>query len=127
GVSVTIKSSDPAKLRFAKLQAEAGSDSIVLEVRPGFDETPEFWLQALSDKGDVTYTASAPGLTTGNGTVTLMPSAIAIAGPFRGPKFQTTTGAAPTSISLYSVRLDSSLKFAEQQALAGGQSLKLDV
>jgi len=127
GVLVTIKSSDPARLRFARQQSEAGADSIVLEVRTGFDETPEFWLQGLAGQGEVTYTASAPGFTAGKGTVTLTPSAIAIAGPFRGPKFQTTTGASPTPISLYTVRLDSSLKFAEQQALAGGEPLKLDL
>jgi hypothetical protein len=126
-VTVTLKSSDPARLRLAKRQDEAGSESIVLEVKPGFDETPEFWMQALADEGEATYTSTAAGFSPGKGTVTLMPSAIAIAGPFRAPRFQTTTGAAPTPISLYSVRLNSQLKYAEQQLLAGGASLNLDV
>src|SRR5437868_6442037 len=53
GIIVTVKSSDPASLRLSKQAETAGSESIALEVRVGFDETQEFWVQGLADKGEI--------------------------------------------------------------------------
>src|SRR5436309_10655924 len=62
GITITVKSSDPARMRLSKRPDAPGTDSIVIEVKPGFDETGEFWLQAFADKGEAIYTAEAPGL-----------------------------------------------------------------
>jgi hypothetical protein len=126
-VQVTLKSSDPERLRFARRPDMAGVPSISLPVRQGFDETPEFWVQAIGATGEVSYTASAPGFDLGNGKVTITPSAIAIVGPARSPKFQITPHSAPAPIKLYTVRLNASLEYVEQQALAGGLSVNLDL
>src|SRR5205085_1049541 len=97
GVDIVLKSSQPARLRISKSPDQPGAASVVIRVRQGYRESPEFWLQALGSEGAVSYTASAPGLT-GTGTVTLSPSGIAIVGPLRIPKFLTTTGGEPSPI-----------------------------
>src|SRR5215813_14027733 len=113
GVEVTLKSGDPERLRFARRPDVAGAPSISLPVRQGFDETPEFWLQAIGGTGEATYTASAPGFDLGNGRVTITPSAIAIVGPAQSPKLQITPNATPAPIKLYTVRLNASLEYVE--------------
>jgi hypothetical protein len=57
--------------------------------------------------------------------VTLAPAGIVVAGPFRIPKFPTTTGAHPSRITVFSVLLDSARKIVEQQAVAGDVSVAL--
>jgi hypothetical protein len=120
GASITIRSSDPVRLLISSSPDQVGSDSLVLRVRQGSRRSPEIWLQALSDAGEVTYTAETPGFTAATGTVTLTPSAIVIMGPFKASTFTTTTGAAPAKITLVAARLDSSLNVVEEQTLAGG-------
>ncbi len=127
GVEITLRSSDPARLLLSAAQDLAGTPSLMLQVRPGRRESPEFWLQGLASAGTVSVTATAPLLGNGAGTVTLTPSAIIIAGPLRGSQFVTTSGAQPSVIRLFSVRLDSSLQFAEDQAVAGGSSVRVQV
>lgn len=127
GVEVILTSDDPNKLLLAKTPDAAGSASISLSVKGQFRASPEFWLHALADSGSVTYTATTPGLGSSKGTVTLAPSAIIVVGPFRGPTFPTTSRAEPSRLTLYPVRLDASLKYAEQQLIAGGLSVKVHV
>ena len=118
GVQITLRSSDPARLRFSKAEDQPGSESITILVRQGYRESREFWLQALDSSGTVTYSAEAPGYEKGTATVTLAPSAIVISGPFKAPKFVTTTGAAPAKISLFAACLDSSMKIVAEQAVS---------
>lgn len=127
GVSITVRSTDPAKLLLSTVPDRAGIESIEVHVRQGYRESPEFWLQASSDAGKVDYTVQASGYDSATGTVTFAPSAIVIIGPFKAPAFQTTTGAIPTGITLKSARLDSSLQFVEEQAIAGGLSVQTKV
>jgi hypothetical protein len=127
GLEVTLTSDDPGKLLLAKTPEAAGSPSITVPVKGEFRASPEFWLHALADSGSVTYTATVPGLGSSKGTVTLAPSAIIIVGPFGGPTFPTTRRAEPSRLVLYPVRLDASLKYAEQQLIAGGLSVKVHV
>jgi hypothetical protein len=126
-LQLTLTSSDPGRLLLAKTPDVAGSPSITLKVRARFRESPEFWLQALGDSGQVNYTASAPGYESKTGTVTLTPSAIVLIGPYgaNAPEFATTLRGLPMKITLHSVRLDASLNFVEQQYVRGG--LPLDV
>lgn len=118
GLEITLRSADPNLLRISTTANKLGTASLVIRARPGNSESQEFWLQALGSSGSVTYTANAPGRGDGIGTVTLAPSAILIWGPYRVPKFQTTTGAVPSKIRLVAARLDSSLKLSEVQAVA---------
>jgi hypothetical protein len=125
GLMITLRSANPDLLRISTSAEKLGTASLVVRARPGNGESQEFWLQSLGSSGTVTYTAEAPGRGTGTGTVTLAPSGILITGPYQVPKFPTTTGAVPPKIRLLAARLDSSLKFSEQQAVAGGLSLEV--
>jgi hypothetical protein len=127
GVQITLRSSNPTRLLISKAPEEAGAASITLRAREGARLSPEFWLQGLDSSGEVTYEAEAQGYAKASGIVTLSASGIAIVGPFKAPKFFTTSGALPTNLTLYSVRLDSALKYAEEQLLAGGAAIKVEV
>lgn len=125
-MKITLTSSDPAKLLIAETPDAAGQASITLNVRERFRESPEFWLQALGDAGDVSYTASAKGYETGTGTVTLTPSGIVFSGPFgdgAAPEFVTTPGGWATKIAVRTMRLDTSLRHVEPQYVRGGLSV----
>jgi hypothetical protein len=126
GLDITLKSADPNRLLIAKAPDQTGASSVVIRVRQGFRESPEFWLQGFGSEGTVSYSAAAAGFLTGDGIVTLSPSAIGIAGPLRTPKFFTTTGATPSRITLFSARLDSAFKFVEEQPVAPG-SVRVEV
>ena len=123
GADVTIRSSDPARLLISTSFDKAGTASAVIKVRSGFVESQEFWLQALDSSGSVAYTVDAPHYASGKATVNLAPSAIVIVGPFKAPSFMTTTGAEQTKVTIYSVRLDSSLSNPQEQLIAGGTSV----
>jgi hypothetical protein len=127
GLEITIASEDPARLLLARMPDQPGEKSLVLKIRHGWRQTPEFWLQGLADSGVVRYTASEPSLGKFTGTVRLYPAGIIIAGPYRGASFSTTPRAAPSGVSLQSVRLDASHKVAEPQYVAGGRSVKVQV
>jgi len=123
GVDVTIRSGDPARLLISTSFDKAGAASAVIKIRSGFVESQEFWLQALDSSGAVPYTVDAPHYTSGKATANLSPSAIVIVGPFKAPSFMTTTGGEQTKVTIYSVRLDSSLGNPYEQLLAGGTSV----
>jgi hypothetical protein len=125
GLAITLRSADPNLLRISTTAEKLGTASVVIRARPGNSESQEFWLQALANSGMVTYTADAPGRGSGTGTVTLAPSGILITGPYRVPKFPTTTGAVPPKIRLIAARLDSSLKFAQEQLVPGGLTVEV--
>lgn len=127
GLEITLTSDDPSLLLLSRSPETAGAASIKLPVRAHFLDSPEFWVHARADKGSATYTATIAGSPVGKGKVTLFPSGILIVGPFKAPRFITTTGGAPSRITLYSVRLDSNLAYAEQQLVAGGLSVKVDI
>ena len=127
GLQIVLTSDDPKRLLLSKSESQPGSPSITVTVQRGRTASNEFWLQALGDHGNVTYTASAPHIGSAKGTVTLAPSAIAIVGPFRLPSFPTTPRTQPAKISLYTVALDASMKFLEQQAVAGGTQVAVAI
>jgi len=127
GLPITLTSSDPGRLLLAKGPDGPASASITITAAPGYFESPEFWVRALADTGVVAYVATAPGFAAVRGTVTLAPSGIVVAGPFRAPKFTTTTGSLSSQITVFSVLLDSSMKIVEQQAVAGSASVDVEV
>jgi hypothetical protein len=129
-LQLTLTSSDPSRLVLAKTPEVAGTASITLTVKTRFRESPEFWLQALSDEGDVQFTATAAGYETSAGTVKLSPSGIVITGPMgeiSAPEFTTTPRGWPSKISLQAVRLNESLQKAEPQYVRGGLTVEVVV
>jgi hypothetical protein len=127
GLQITITSADPARLLVSNAPDKQGSGSIVLNVRPKFRGSPQFWLQALGDSGEVEFTASAPGYAAGTGKVTLTPSAITIDGPLELAEFSTTPRAWPSKIMFRAARLDESLEVADVQPVRGGLSVEITV
>jgi hypothetical protein len=125
GTQITVTSDDPSRMLLSTAPDRAGTATISLTVRPHFVDSPEFCIQGMADGGAVTYTVSAGNMGTAKGTVTLVPSAVLILGPSRVPKFPTTPGGNPARITIVSAALDSSLKVAGEQQVAGG--LQLDV
>ena len=126
GLEVKVVSEDPHRLLLAHAPDAVGSASIVLKIHPKAQQTPEFWVQAFGSEGEVGYTASDGDRNTWQGTVRLSPSSVAIHGPFKGT-FTTTPRGLPASISVMTVRLDSSGRVAEPQYLAGGRKLALQM
>jgi hypothetical protein len=127
GVRITVTSDDPKRLVLSDGIDKAGSASITLTVRPQRFESPEFWVHGLADHGTVTYTVTAAGISTAKGTVTLVPSAILILGPFRQLTFPTTPRGVPAKISLFSAALDPSMKILEEQQIAGGSRMEVNI
>jgi len=125
GLRVTVKSDDPKRLRVAKTPEAPGEAALTLELRGGVVLTPEFWIQAVGEPGRATYSASADGYGTAKGTVTVTPSGLVIIGPFKAPSFSTTPRSPAAKFTVYTVRLDSSLKLAEEQHTAVPLSLKV--
>jgi len=125
-LEIKLTSSDPKKLLLSTNPEKAGSPSITVTSR-GSWQSPEFYVQGLVDSGSATYTASAPGYASADATVTLAPSAFVIALKSRVglPGFQTTTGASPTELNVFSVLLDQAHKYVSPQALAGGMTAKV--
>ena len=127
GLEFTVVSSDPARVVFAAAPDEAGTGRLVLKVPPRSFATPEFWVHGLAEKGDVSYTVSAPQFDSATGKVTLAPSGIVIVGPFRLPSFPTTPRGAPAKVSVVSALLDASGKVVAEQPVAGGLSFDVTV
>ena len=128
GVDVTLTSNDPGRLVLSATPESAGSPSITIKLRPTSREM-EVYAQALDKSGTATFTASASGVPSVTGTVTLAPSGIVIGGPYGAGKalFLTTTGAGKTQINVYSALLDSSLNYVARQRLAGGRSVNVNI
>jgi hypothetical protein len=127
GVQLTLTSDDPSRLLLSAAPDKAGSATISLKVRPHLSETPEFWVQGLADSGEATYTISGPGIDIGKGTVKLAPSAILILGPSKLPVYPTTPHGNMIRVTVVSAALDSSKKVVEEQSVAGGLQLEVDL
>ncbi len=127
GLQVTVTSSDPNRLRFSLAPDRAGSGSILIPVRTGSKETREFWVQALTDRGDVGYSVTAPGVGTKQGKVTMAASGFVIAGPGNSASVQTTPRSRASTLTVFSVALDSSWDLIEPQPVAGGIPVQVSI
>lgn len=120
GLEVTLTSSDAARLKFSKTPEGGGSAVLKLTVRAGYRSSPDYYIQGFAKSGAVTYTAGAPGYTTGTGIATLAPSGILFARSGMGLEhLLTTTGAAKSEFLVYSALLDPDLNFVHPQPVAG--------
>jgi hypothetical protein len=129
-LKVTITSSDPSRLLLSRNPEVAGTASITLVVRPQYRESPEFWLQAMGDTGQVSYAVTAPGYAGTTGTVDLFPAGVVLIGPHGEngpPEFTTTPRGWPTKLMLRVARLDKDGLPAEAQYVRGGMSLSLQL
>jgi hypothetical protein len=129
GLTVTISSNNASLLLLAASPTAAGQQSIQLCVNGGLNHTQDFYVYGLASSGTVTFTASAPGFGSANGTVTLTPSGFVVAGPFGlgAPSFPTSTLQPPSTITVYSAQLDGSLNYVGAQPVAGTASVGVTV
>jgi hypothetical protein len=127
GLDIVVTSNDPGKLLLSEDPYAEGSRSIVLKSGRWSRESSDFWLQGLSSEGSVSYTATAPGTPPVTGVVNLASSGIAIAGPFGGPWFRTTSGSKPSKITISTVVLDPNGKPLERQMVAAGRSFTVNL
>jgi hypothetical protein len=78
GVKVTLTSSDGRKLLLSTRADQVGSASITLDI-PAGQLTARYYLQSLSDTGNVTWTATAPDFRSRTGRVELTRSGVIVA------------------------------------------------
>jgi hypothetical protein len=128
GLTMTLTSLDASKVLLSTDPSLPGSTQITVTVAAGFSTSPDFWVYSIStNTGTVGYSASAPGFTGANGTVTLVPSGVTITGPNGSHGFITTTGGGNSPIVVYASRLDASLNFVEVDVVAPGYSISVPV
>ena len=84
GLKATLKSADPSKLLISDRRDQLGSGSVTLSIPEGQFVAP-YYLQALGDSGEVTYTASAPGFRAKEHRIGLAASAVIVTYEHVGP------------------------------------------
>lgn len=124
GLELTVTSDDPTRLLLARLPNQPGSASIKVRVNPHRSESQDFFVRALDDKGEATYTASAPGFASGKGTVRLSRSAILMYAPLRAPVL-VTTPAVSQRVTVETVLIGATGKPLERQITAGPVEVEL--
>jgi hypothetical protein len=129
GLPITVTSNHPSLLKVAATGTVAGSDSITVTIPDGQTLTT-FYLQSLGDSGTVSFTATAPGYPDKTQTVTLVPSGVVITGMYGFILWphETSLGAGPSQLTVYTAMLDpSNLNYLQSQELAGGTSLTVNL
>jgi hypothetical protein len=118
---------DPASLGKIQLSATptgACADSITLTLAVNAHVSPDFVICGGANSGTATYTGTASGFGSAQGSVTQAPSGIVFAtgfGTVPNPILTTPT-AAPTTITVYSGILTAAGDFSAFQPLKGGSS-----
>jgi hypothetical protein len=126
-VVVTLTSNNPSQLLLAAGSTATGSPSIVVTV-PANASVAQFFVYGLASSGSATFTASATGLGSATGTVSLAPSGIVITGPnSQFPSFVTSVAQGSQPISVFSALLDASDNFVQPMNVAGGLSAAVTV
>lgn len=105
GRTVTLTSSDPTKLLLSKSATTVGSSSITLNIAAASSSGPQFFAQALVNKGSATITETIPGYNPTTVTVDFTPSGFILQGgtsttSFSGPSpvFVTFAQLDPTTL-----------------------------
>ena len=116
GVPVTVQSSS-GQLLLGVSPTDAGSNSIIVTV-PAGQRSVNFYVQALTDTGAATYTASSPGLTSSPAiSAQFAPSGIVIF----PSSINASIAAGSARVSVIPAQLDASHNPVTAQPLAGGQ------
>jgi streptogramin lyase len=123
--TLTISSGNPAAVLIGNSGTQ-GKGQLQTTIGAG-TSTVTTSAQALTNSGTVTITASAPGYTSGTGTITLANSGFVISGPNGiGASFTTYEGVT-TGLTISAALLDSNGLFVANQSVAGGQSFNLSI
>ena len=126
GQQVTVTSADSSKLVLGLQQTDNGSGSVNLTI-PSGQTSAVVYAQALGSTGTVNVTASAAGLNSGTGAITLTPSGFVLSSPGGiGTPF-TSSQAQGTALTVSAAQLDSSFNFVSVQALRGGFTTSVNV
>lgn len=125
GLTVTVTSSDPSRVKFSRFPGQEGSASIDLPIPVGLNHTDQFFVQGFASSGSVQYTAVAPGFGSATSTVGLSPGGIILIGPgttanplLRG--FSLATNSPNATIGVIAARLDSGGNYLGNQSVRGG-------
>ncbi len=127
GLLVTITSNNPSLAQFSTTATGAPASSIVLTVPSGQQVSPQFYVYGLASGGTASYTASAPGLISGSGVITLAPSGFIIATAGNGSSFTTAANASPTNVTVTSVMIDPNSGILTQMSVASTLALSVNV
>ena len=84
GMKVTLKSNDGNKMVISDKADKLGGPVLTLEI-PAGNTTANYFVQALGNSGEVTYTASATGYRTREARLGLTPSGVIVAYEAYGP------------------------------------------
>jgi hypothetical protein len=124
---VTISSNDPGKLLLSTDPTAAGQGSLTITIRAGFSRA-QFYVYGLGNSGSVTYSATASGYGSSNGTVTLAKAGFVLIGPFgQGQDFPTTAQSQPSGLDVQTAMLNATGNPVASQALAGGSPVQVNV
>lgn len=95
--------------------------AITLTIAPGHSISPNFLVEGSGSSGTVSYTASASGFGTTNGSVTLAPAVLVIQSPggFGAPSFSAPLNAGPATLTFYTGYNSTSLGFVAQNVADG--------
>jgi hypothetical protein len=124
GLQVTITSNNPGVLMLAVNPTDAGTSSITITIPAGFT-SGAYYLQAFTNSGTATYSASAPAFQTVNGSITMGNSGVAVAGPLGlgAPGGNETHGVADNTWAVYTLLLDANNKYVQAQSLRAGMTV----
>jgi len=124
GVAVTVRSDDTSRLLVSTTASGAGQASVVINIAQGSTSANVF-VQALSDTGSPTVTASANGYRSIASGVVLRPTGFV----FNNASFSISQGAANTTLTLLASPLDPTtrVRLATSQTVRGGFTINVPV
>lgn len=124
GVAVTVSSDDTSRLLVATTATGAGQPSVVVNIAQG-NTTANVFVQALSDTGTPTVTASASGYRSIASGVALKPTGFV----FNNASFTISQSAPNTTLTLLASPLDPAtrVRLATSQAVRGGFTINVPV
>ncbi len=128
---INVKLTASSGLLLAANATDTGASTITINV-PSGTTSFNYYLQAVGTAGtSPTYSATATGYGQGGGTITIVPSAAVILGPFAFTQFAgfpvPVTHGATANFTVATGALDSSGNLTSQQSLAGGLSMQVNV
>jgi hypothetical protein len=128
-VSVTISVLDASKALLAANATDAGASTITLTVPAGGTRTNDFFVYGAAT-GSTTYNANTGGaFGTCSAGITVSPSGFVWVGPDNSPAATTLSAGAGSTTNLHvsPAMLNSSLQLVTTQALAGGQTVNVNL
>jgi hypothetical protein len=122
--TITISVADSTKALLSNDPAILGSQSLSFVVPPDTYSTPTFYVQAVASAvGSVQYSASAPGFAMVTSTITINPSGFVLSDFQNVTSFNTTVGAADTTLNVAPAMLDpATLNLMEIETLIPGST-----